>query len=309
MCKQALLISTRMVEKLTGTTPEIGPPSGAGTQQPGNTPERQAMPVQSPTPPATTPTPASTPTPLQTKPPSGSINSPIVGKWNSEGSSVYVDAATGAYSNSYASIEGWEFNDNRTFLKYLITTATKIGYLSGGSFYRGKYTVSGNRIDFSNVESKWINSDKPSDSHDWKPHVGTVFLYNYALYEFDIDGRIVITLDGNELQRNWFYPVKTTGTSTPSPAASPTPIPTHLPPAAPTPTPPPIMPPTGNTDANVIGKWTRTQTGANMTFSNYHLLLNENGTFLYLLIAPAEYSYSGNYYISKGKIFFHRANL
>jgi hypothetical protein len=71
---------------------------------------------------------------------------------------------------------------------------------NGAALYRGKYSVAGDVITFTNVEEKWIAYDDRTTSYDWK----TSGNFN-ASYECNEKGLSRMDIWATSF---WLYPVK-----------------------------------------------------------------------------------------------------
>jgi hypothetical protein len=60
----------------------------------------------------------------------------------------------------------------------------------------------------------------------------------------------------------------------------------------------------GNIDSLLLGRWTYTSYNSGFTYSYWHWVFNDDGTFNFFLVSTAEYSYKGNFSASGGKITF-----
>ena len=172
--EQSLAIAVRMVENLKDKPVDFQ--QGAVGEQPAATEQPSAPP--------------------------SSGNNVIVGKWTNEYNGAWRDPdyKPGGFQTT---LRGFEFNNDGSFYFYTMTAGWNLVDLvhNGAALYRGKYSVAGDKIAFTNVEEKWIAYDERTTSYDWKASGDLE-----ATYEF-LDPELWIDITSWLVSRE-YYPVQ-----------------------------------------------------------------------------------------------------
>jgi len=112
-------------------------------------------------------------------PPSGgdAINHPIVGYWASTNFFTYAEIRTGNYAHSSQNTEGWMFESDGTFHRFLHTSGNRS--FNGLSQNKGNYRIDGDRIYFTNVLESWKSYDNPERSYDFRTRNDFMITYDF----------------------------------------------------------------------------------------------------------------------------------
>jgi hypothetical protein len=175
------------------------------------------------------------PTDKPTDPPKGTIDPKLVGKWERMNSGMWTDPVTKVVK-SYENASGWEFRNDGTFTYYSISIGGE--FINGINNTKGNYSVSGDKINFTNVVKQWTlgspagNQGSRFPSHDWKS------IDDYTIsYKFDESGNFGELTGGGDY--TWFYPPEIVPPTTDKPTDPPTTQKPTEPPTTQKPTEPP----------------------------------------------------------------------